>query len=199
VILRIFNKIVVLALLVGLAILGLLAVLHAFDARIGNEQYRMGDLARNLNLGGVVGGINGFVDRVQNGQLTPSEIAALALILLLGLILLLLELFNRPAPRRVMLQDGTYTTRKLVEEEVVKAAGGTPGVLQSDANVQALRRPGAKVDLRANVRRGEDAGAAQAGIRDRVQEHLERRGLPVNKLNVRVLESDPRETKTRVK
>jgi hypothetical protein len=32
-----------------------------------------------------------------------------------------------------------------------------------------------------------------------VQEHMGSRGLPVSKLNVRTVEADPRQTKTRVK
>jgi hypothetical protein len=196
---RVLNKIVVLVLLAGLAVLGLLGVLYALNARLGDQTFFIQDLASNLNLQGIVGGVTGFLDQVQNGQLSPRIIAALALIALVGLLLLLLELFWRPAPRRVKIQQGTYTTRDLVENEVKEAAERAPEVLQADADVQAQRRPGARVDLRASVRRGEDTRSIQSSLRDRVQQHLARVGVPVSRLNVRVLESDPRETRTRVK
>jgi hypothetical protein len=199
VIIRVFNRIVVLLLLAGLAFLGLLGVLYALNARLGDQTFFMQELARNLNLQGIVDGITGFLDQVQNGQLSPRIIAALALIALLGLLLLLLELFWRPAPKRVSIQRGTYTTRQLVENEVEKAAGRDRDVLQADADAKAQRRPGARVDLRASVRRGEDTRSIQSGLRSRVQEHLARVGVPVSRLNVRVIESDPRETRTRVK
>lgn len=196
---RILNKIVVLVLLAGLAYLGFLGVLHALDARLGDQTFRLGELGRNLNLEGIVGSITGFIDRLSSGGLTPSDIAVLALIALVGLILLILELFSRPAPKRVMMQQGTYTTRGLVENEVEKAAGREPSVLQTDADVEAQRRPGARVDVRANVRRGEDTRAVQDRLREQVQQHLARVGVPVSRLNVRVSESDPRNTRTRVK
>lgn len=196
---RVFNKIVVLLLLAGLAYLGLLGLLHSLNARLGDQTFLIQDLARNLNLQGIVGSITGFLERVQNGGLTSNDIAVLALIALLGLILLLLELFSRPAPKFVTMQRGTYTTRSLVETEVENAAGRVPEVLQTDADVTAQRRPGAKVDLRANVRRGEDTRAVEGSVRESVQQHLAQAGIPVSRLNVRVVETDPRETRTRVK
>jgi uncharacterized alkaline shock family protein YloU len=199
VILRIFNKIVVLVLLAGLAYLGLLGVLHALNARLGDQTFAMQDLARNLNLEGIVGSVTGFLDRVQNGDLTSTDIAVLALIALLGLILLLLELFSRPAPRFVTMQRGTYTTRGLVETEVENAAGRVPEVLQADADVTVQRRPGARVDLRTSVRRGENTRAIEGRLREQVQQHLAQAGIPVSRLNVRVNETDPREARTRVK
>jgi hypothetical protein len=36
-------------------------------------------------------------------------------------------------------------------------------------------------------------------VRDRVQQHLAEVGIPVSNLNVQIFESDPRETKARVK
>jgi benzoyl-CoA reductase/2-hydroxyglutaryl-CoA dehydratase subunit BcrC/BadD/HgdB len=35
-------------------------------------------------------------------------------------------------------------------------------------------------------------------LRTAVQEHLSEKGLPVSKLNVKLVEADPRQTKTRV-
>jgi hypothetical protein len=66
-------------------------------------------------------------------------------------------------------------------------------------NVKAQRRPGAKINVTANVRAGEDTRGLQSEVRDRVQQHLDRMGIPLSNLKVRIAESDPRETKTRVK
>jgi benzoyl-CoA reductase/2-hydroxyglutaryl-CoA dehydratase subunit BcrC/BadD/HgdB len=48
------------------------------------------------------------------------------------------------------------------------------------------------------VRRGEDLGTIKSDVRSAVQRHLSERGLPVSKLNVNLVEADPRQTKTRV-
>ena len=48
------------------------------------------------------------------------------------------------------------------------------------------------------MRRGEDLETIRSGLRTTVQEHLSERGLPVSKLNVKLVEADPRQTKTRV-
>jgi hypothetical protein len=49
------------------------------------------------------------------------------------------------------------------------------------------------------VRRGDDTNTIQSDLRRSVQEHLAQRGVPVSKLNVRLVEADPRETRTRVR
>jgi hypothetical protein len=54
------------------------------------------------------------------------------------------------------------------------------------------------VDVEGRVRRGDDVGSIKSGLRSRVQEHLSSRGVPVSKLNVKLVEADPRQTKTRV-
>jgi hypothetical protein len=96
------------------------------------------------------------------------------------------------------MHSGTYITRGAVADEVVEAAERTPGVIGTSARVKAKRRPGARVDLEARVRRGEDTSAIQSELRRSVRERLAQRGVPVSKLNVRLLEADPRQTKTRV-
>jgi hypothetical protein len=65
--------------------------------------------------------------------------------------------------------------------------------------VRARKKPGAQVDLEARVRRGEDTSTIQSDLRRSVQERLADRGVPVSKLNVRLVEADPRETRTRVR
>jgi uncharacterized alkaline shock family protein YloU len=72
-------------------------------------------------------------------------------------------------------------------------------VLQSNVKVKAKRRPGAKINVTASVRAGEDTRVLQSEVRDRVQQHLDRMGIPISNLKVQIAGSDPRETKTRVK
>lgn len=191
---RIFNRIVVILLLAGLFLLGLFTLLYSFDI----AGYRLADLPRTLGLSGFYERMRGFVGTLESGNPSALAIATLILIALLGLILLLFEL-KPPSPRRVRMQQGTYITRSAVKNEVTTAVEQNPEVLQSDVNVKAQRKTGAKVDIRASVRPGEDTRSIQSEVRDGVQQHLGRLGIPVSNLKVRVAESDPRETKTRVK
>ena len=97
------------------------------------------------------------------------------------------------------MQQGTYITRGAVEDEVIAAAEQNPEVLESNANAEARRRTGAKLNIEASVRRGENVRNIQSGVRERVQQHLDRVGIPVSNLKVKLVESDPRETRARVK
>ena len=54
------------------------------------------------------------------------------------------------------------------------------------------------MNLRADVRRGEDTNALKSELRERVQQHLAKTGVPLGKLKLKLVEADPRETKTRV-
>ena len=72
------------------------------------------------------------------------------------------------------MQQGTYVTRRVVEKEVNTAVEQEPEVLQSDVKVKAQRKPGAKVEVSASVRPGEDARSVQSGVKSRVQEHMAR-------------------------
>ena len=191
---RIFNRIVIILLLAGLFVLGVFTVLYSFDL----AGYRLADLPRTLRLDDFYSGLRGFVGDVERGNLNALDIATLVVIALLGLVLLVLEL-KPPAPRRVRMQQGTYITRGAVEDEAIAAAEQNPEVLESNANAEARRRTGAKVNIEASVRRGENVRNIQSGVRDRVQQHLDRVGIPVSNLKVRLVESDPRETRARVK
>ena len=44
--------------------------------------------------------------------------------------------------------------------------------------MKARRKPGAKVDLEARVRRGDDLETINSDLRTAVQEHLSERGCP---------------------
>ncbi len=179
-------------LLAGLFALGVYLVVYSFNL----FGYRLGDIFNPLN--SFTSGVEGFVRDVEGGNLSLLRILTLVLLTILGLILLIAEL--KPAtPRRVRMRNGTYITRDAVKNEVVAAAGQTPGVLGTSARVKAKRSPGAQVDLEANVRRGEDTNAIQSDLRNSVRDRLARRGVPVSKLNVRLVEADPRQTQTRVR
>lgn len=187
---RIFNRLVVILLLAGLFVAGVYAIVYAFEL----FGYRLSDLP----VSGIASGVESFMSGVERGSLSLLAWVILIVVALLGLVLLVAEL-KPPAPRRVRMQKGTYTTRKAVAREVMEAAERTHDVLGSSAKVKAKRRPGAVVRLTANVRRGEDQAALKNDLREAVQRRLATRGIPVSKLKIRLVESDPRETKTRVK
>jgi len=188
---RIFNRIIMILVLAGLFVLGVYAVVYAFDL-FGKS---LTGLLKPVKAAG--SGVQGFMGGVQSGSLSTLAIVVLVLVALLGLILLISEL-KPAAPRRVRMDKGTYLTRGVVQKEVSEAAGQSPDVLGHSVKAQAQRKTGARVDLEAQVRRGEDTGAIQRNLRRQVQEHLGSKGIPVSKLNVKTVEADPRQTKTRV-
>lgn len=191
---RAFNRVMVILLLIGLLLLGAYAIAYAFEL----FGYRLSDLPRNLGLPGIFSGVQDFVRSVESGTPPIFSIVVLALVALLGLLLLILEV--RPAtPRRVRMDQGTYITRGVVEREAVQAAEGAPEVLGSSATVTPRRRPGAKVELRTDVRRGEDVGSVASAVQAKVRERMEQVGVPVSRLKVTPVAADPRETKTRVR
>jgi hypothetical protein len=190
---RVFNRIVMILLFAGLFVLGVYTVVYSFDL----FGYRLEDLPRALGLSGFYRNLETFVSNVENGSLSVLTVILLVAIAVLGLILLIAEL-KPSAPRRVRMSSGTYVTRGGVADEVVAAAERTPGVLGSSARVKAKRRPGAQVDLEARVRRGDDTSAIQSELRRTVRERLGKRGVPVSKLNIKLIETDPRRTRTRV-
>lgn len=186
---RIFNRIVLILLLAGLFLLGVYMVVYSFDL--------LGHKLADLPFSPVGKGIKSFVSDVEKGSLTVLDMTILILVAIVGLILLIAELKPR-TPRRVRMQKGTYITRSVVEGEVEEAAESTPDILGSTTKVQAKRRPGAKINLDANVRRGENLSAIKSNLQERVQQRLAQSGIPVGNLKIRLIESDPRETKTRV-
>ncbi|MBA2442017.1 MAG: hypothetical protein H0V53_06380 [Rubrobacter sp.] len=188
-----FNRIAVSVLLAGLLALGIFAVLYGF----GIAGYSLANLPQALGLPGIVSGLQGFLGGVEGGSPGVAGVAVLVAVAVVGLVLLILEL--KPSrPRKVRLQDGVFATRSAVREEVEAAAERTPQVLESKARVKARRRPGAKVKLQANVRRGEDLGGIKSNIQESVQSDLQESGVPVGKLKLDLLESDPQGTKARV-
>jgi hypothetical protein len=173
----------------GLFVLGVYTVVYSFDL--------FGRSLTSLPISDFSSGLQDFITRVEGGNLSVVTIITLALIAILGLILFIAEL-KPPVPRRVRMGNGTYVTRGVVEEEISTVAEQVPGVLGSSVSVKARRKPGGRVDLEARVRRGEDLETIRSGLRTTVQKHLSERGLPVSKLKVKLVEADPRQTKTRV-
>ena len=191
---NVFNRIVIILLFAGLFVLGVFTVLYSFDV----AGYRLAELPNTLKLNDLYEGSRGFFRDVERGDLDVLDIATLVIIALLGLVLLILEL-KPPAPRRVLMQRGAYITRSTVKDEATAAAMQNTEVLESNADVKAQRRPGAKVNIKASVRRGENVQNIRSEVQDRVQQHLGRMGIPVGNLKVRIIESDPRETRARVR
>ncbi len=185
----VFNRIVMTLLFAGLFVLGVYMVVYSFDL--------LGRSLTSLPISDFSSGLQDFVTRVEDGNLSAVTIITLVLLAILGLIWFIAEL--RPStPRRVRMGNGTYVTRSVVEEEISTVAEQVPDVLGSSVGVKARRSPGAQVDLEARVRRGEDLRTITSNLRSTVEEHLSNRGLPVSKLNVDLVEADPRQTKTRV-
>ena len=191
---RIFNRIVVILLLAGLVYLGIATVVYIFEL----GPYQLEDLPNALGSGGLYEGLNGYLVNIESGNVGPLDVVILSAIALLGLVLLILEL-KPPTPRRVRMQQGTYITRRAVERAVSPLVEQEPEVLQSNLKVKAQRRLGAKVEVRASIRPGEDARSVQSEVQSRVQQHMAETGIPVSDLRVRANESDPRQTTTRVK
>jgi hypothetical protein len=198
---RIVNRIIVILLLAGLFVLGVfvfLASISPFLNALGAQGTDLQNLPPSLRPDGLSAGLRNYLTNIENGSVSVLDAVVLIVIALLGLILLILEL-KPPTPRRVRMQQGTFVTQRAVRDEATKATEQEHEVLQSNVNVKAQRRPGAKINVTANVRAGEDTRGLQSEVRDRVQQHLDRMGIPLSNLKVRIAESDPRETKTRVK
>ena len=184
-----FNRLVMILLFAGLFVLGVYMVVYSFDL--------FGYSLSSLPISDFSSGLQDFVTRVEEGSISAATLILLILLAILGLIWFIAEL-KPPTPRRVRMGQGTYVTRGVVAEEISKVAEEVPDVLGSSVSVKARRSPGAQVDLDATVRQGEDLGPIRSNLRTTVQEYLSERGLPVSKLNVKLVEADPRQTKTRV-
>src|SRR5918994_6973827 len=150
----VFNRIVMTLLFAGLFVLGVYMVVYSFDL--------LGRSLTSLPLSDFSSGLQDFVTRVEDGNLSAVTIIILVLLAILGLIWFIAEL-KPSAPRRVRVGNGTYVPRSVVEEEVSTAAEQVPDVLGSSVGVKARRSPGARVDLEARVRRGGGPQTIKAG------------------------------------
>lgn len=186
---KVFNRIVVTLLLLGILALCVFGVL--FGA--GLAGYSISSLPQMLGLSALTSGAQSLA----GGSASPTIIAILVAVLLVGLILLIAEL--RPGrPRRVRLKPkGAHATRKAVRERVQWAAEGTPEVVQAKAKVRPRRRAGARVKLNSGIRRGEDKKAAKSSVKDAVKQGLQSAGVPLGKLKIKVDEVDSQGSKGR--
>jgi hypothetical protein len=138
----VFNRIVMTLLFAGLFVLGVYTVVYSFDL--------FGRSLTSLPISDFSSGLQDFVGRVEDGNLSVVTIVTLALLAILGLIWFIAEL--RPStPRRVRMGNGTYVSRSVVGEEVSTAAEQVPDVLGTSVGVKARRSPGGRVDLEARV------------------------------------------------
>ncbi len=184
---RVFNRIVVVLLLTGLFVLGIFGVVYSFNL----FGYQFSQLPQLLNLSSIYGGAQEVVSDTENGTLTNLTFFILVGVALVGLILLVLE-FKPRTPRRVRMEKGTYVARGAVKEQTLAAANRSPEALDSTASVKARRGPGAKIKLKSNIRRGENASNARSSIRNQVSDYLGQVGIPVGRIKVKTSETDPR-------
>lgn len=184
---RIFNRIIVTLLLIALFVLGIFGFVYSFNL----FGYQFSQLPQLLNLQPIYSGAQEVVSDVENGTLLPIVFLILVGIALVGLILLILELKPR-TPRLVTMQKGTYVTRKAVKDQVLNATDQSSEAIGSSAKVKARRGQGAKVNLKSNIRRGENEGNARSGIKNQVSDYLGMVGIPVAQLKVKTSETDPR-------
>lgn len=179
----------------GLFLLGVFGVLYSFDL----AGYQFSSLPQQLGLSGAFSGVDSAVTGLEQGSPTQIAIIVLVAMLLIGLILLIAEL-KPAAPRKVRMEKGTYITRRALKEEAEAAATADPDVLESTASVKAKRGKGARVDLQAKIRRGEDANTIRNRVRERVQQDLQSdAGISLRRLKIDLNETDPRDSQVRVK
>lgn len=188
---RILNRLIAVVLFAGLFVAGVYAVVYSFDL-LGYSFSSAFD-----GFSSARDGLQSFVGSVESGQLSAVALNVLVLVAVVGLVLLFFELKPR-RPRRVRAGRRAYIARGVVADEVNAAARQVSNVLGSTTRIKARRRSGAKVRLAAHVRRGEDLKTVRSELKDGVKGHLERAGIPLGKLKIRLTESDPRTTTSRV-
>ena len=191
---RIFNRIIVLLILIALFVASVYGAVYSFGL-LGNS---LQDLPSTLGLTNAYQSVQSFISDIEGGSLQTLAIAILIGVAILGLILLILELKPR-RPRLVQIDRNAYVTRSSVQGEVNRAAEDISEVLESSSKVKARRRPGAKVKLNASVRRGENVRELSSSIRDRVSQKLSDRGVPVSSMKLDLKQTDPQGTRARVK
>lgn len=192
---RIFNRIIVTLLLAGLFVAGVYGVIYSF----GIAGYSLSSLEQTLGITSIAGGVDSFLGGLGQSALPAAAVAILVALAVLGLILLILELKPR-RPRTVRTgSKNVYMSRSAVGSAVQAAAESTPEVLSAKAKAKARRGPGAKVKLQASIRRGEEQGDIQSGLKEQVSGTLSERGLPIKKLKLKLDEVASQGTKARVR
>jgi hypothetical protein len=98
----VFNRIVMTLLFAGLFVLGIYTVVYSFDL--------FGRSLTSLPISDFSSGLQDFVTRVEDGNLSVVTIITLVLMAILGLIWFIAEL-KPPAPRRVRMGNGLHSRR----------------------------------------------------------------------------------------
>jgi hypothetical protein len=192
---RVFNRIVVTLLLVGLLLLGVYGVIYSF----GISGYSLSNLEQRLGITTILSGAQSFLQNLGQSTLPAGAIAILVVVAVLGLVLLVLELKPR-RPRKVRTRSkGIYMTRAAVRSAVQTAAENTSEILSAKAKAKARRGAGAKVKVNASIRQGEEQDGARSSVREQVGNELSERGVPVKKLKFKLQETEPQGTKARVR
>src|SRR5918993_5535075 len=107
---RIFNRIVVILLLVGLFVLGVFVFLASISPSLnalGTQGTDLQNLPSYLRPDGLAAGLRNYLTNIENGNVSVLEAVGLTAVALLGLILLVLEL-KPPTPRRGGEEQGTF-------------------------------------------------------------------------------------------
>lgn len=192
---RVFNRIVVTLLLVGLLVLGVYGVIYSF----GISGYSLSNLGQRLGITTILGGAQSFLQNLGQSTLPAIAVVILVAVAVLGLVLLILELKPR-RPRKVRTRSkGIYMTRAAVRGAVQTAAENTSEILSAKAKAKARRGAGAKVKVNANIRQGEEQGGARSSVREQVGNELSERGVPVKKLKFKLQETESQGAKARVR
>jgi hypothetical protein len=191
---RVFNRIFVTLLLVGLLVLGVYGVMYSF----GISGYSLSNLGQRLGLTSILSGAGSFFGSLGQSPPPATTIAILAAIAVLGLVLLVLELKPR-RPRKVLTRSkGVYMTRAAVRSAVQTAAENTSEILSAKVKAKTRRGAGAKVKVDANIRQGEDQSSARSSIREQMDSELSERGVPVKKIKFKLKETASQGEKARV-
>lgn len=190
---RVFNRLFMALLFAAIVALGVFGVLYSF--RLAG--YQPQELPNTLGLSAFYESLQGLVGNIEGGSVGALAVAILVAVAVVGVILLVAEL-KPPKPRLVRMQQGTYITRAAVREQVLAATDRVSETVDSVAKVKSRRRPGAKVKLKAWVRRGEDVKAAKSNIRSQVAEQLSQAGVPVSRMKLKVKESSGQGARKRV-
>lgn len=192
---RTFNRIIVTLLLVGLLVLGVFGVIYSFQI----AGYSLSSLQQTLGLSSVTSGAQSFLQSLGQSALGATAVAILVAVAVVGLILLILELKPRK-PRNVRTgSSGVYMTRNMVRSTVGNAAERTSEVLGSKAKAKSRRGAGAKVKLKASIRRGEEQGRVRSSIREQINNELSEKGVPVKQLKLKLQETESQGSKARVR
>lgn len=190
---RIFNRIVVILLLAALLVAGIYGVIYSFQL----AGYSLSSLEQTLGLPAITGGIQSFLSGLGSGSLSAAAVAILIAVAVVGLILLIFEL-KPGTPRNVRTSvKGVYMSRNTVKNAVQSSAEGSGEVLGAKAKAKSRRGAGAIVKLKASIRRGEDQNSVRSNLKERINNELSQKGVPLKKLKLKLEETESQSVRGR--